>query len=946
MTKGIPAPNTATTPEVDSLASVESASARSRRSTESVLPVLDPVVADSLLGRAQELAGVAGALATSPLVTLTGAPGIGKTRLALASARAQGERVAVVELAPVDDPALLPAALASAVSLQEVPGLSLIETVVSALRRRRLLLVLDSCEHLLPSCARTVETLLAECAQVRVLATSREPLGLKGERVWQVPPLPVPERVDGIDAEELTAYPAVALFVARALEVQVKFTLSAFVAADVAEICRRLDGIPLAIELAAARVETLTPSEIVGRLQDRLGLLSTGGSGPLPRHRTLEAALDWSHALLSASERVLLRRLSVFAGRFGREAAEAVCTGVEVDPPGVSPLLTHLVSKSLLVAEDGSDGQARYRLLETIRAYAGEKLERAGEVAELRTAHARFYLSLAEQAEPELTGPCQERWLEQLEAERSNLRAAFEWSLSRGQTDLALRLAGALVLFWRVRCHFSEGRDLLEAVLSGGEAGPPALTAKVLWGAGFLTFMAGDAIGAIPTLEQSLASFRALGDRQGQARALLILANARQIDDDPSVLEMLEQSAELAREEGDSWCLAHALGVAGFEYARNDEPHHARRVLEECLAVARESGDKQSLRIGLLGLGEVAVGQGAYREAQSLLEEAVAVTGELGEDFGQATALRYLGALALARGDYGRALDLVDQSLDCLPELALAHHRLEALLLLARVAHAQGDRRQARRLLEEASAQATGPSLLRALGELAVDEGDSGEGRRLLEQARTLAEAGGTKRELAKVLHSLGQLSRDEGDPEGAAGLHDEALELHHQLGTLSAIAESLEAAGGLAAAAGQHRHAARLFGAASALRQRGGYARAPWASARYDADRALCRSLPAAELRSAFAHGEALTVEQAVAEATKGLRRVRGTRGWASLTGRELQVAELVGDGLANLEIAERLVIAPETVKTHMSNVFSKLGMTGRSELAREVRSRNGGPR
>jgi predicted ATPase/DNA-binding CsgD family transcriptional regulator/uncharacterized protein HemY len=924
---------------------VQTVTARARRSRDTREQVRPPLAAAGLLGRDDEISGVAGALELSRLVTLIGAPGIGKTQLALAVADGHHDRAAVVEFAPIADPALAPAALASAVSVQEMPGLTLIETIVATFRERRLLLVLDNCEHLLGACAHVVGELLAGCPGVRLLATSREPLGLDGERVWRVPPLLVPEQSDGVDPHAAIAYPAVALFVERAREAQPGFVLTPFLAPDVAEICRRLDGIPLAIELAAARVEGLTPREMVRRLEDRLGLLGAGSHRPLPRHRTLEAALDWSHTLLGASERVLLRRLSVFAGRFGREAAEAVCAGAEVDPPGVSQLLMRLVSKSLLVADNDSGGQVRYRLLETIRAYAGEKLERAGEVAELRTAHAKFYLSLAERAEPELTGPRQEDWLERLEAERSNLRAALEWSLARGEVELALRLAGALVLFWRVRCHFSEGRDLLEAVLSGGHGEQTVLRATALWGSGFLTFMAGDVNSAIPSLEQSLATFRNLEDRQGCARALLILANALQIDEDPSVLELLEESARLAREAGDSWCLAHALGVAGFEYAHNDEPRRARQVLEECLAVARESGDKQSLRIGLLGLGQVAAVQGAYREAQALLEEAAEVTRELGENFGQATALRFLGSLAFGRGDYGRARELLEESLACLPEVAPPEHRPEALVLLASVAHAQGDQGQARRLLDEAGARTRGSGLLHALGRLTVDEGDLSEGRRLFEEAWTLAKANGRKGATAKALHSLGQLSRDDGDPDRAAELHDEALELRRQIGALPAIAESLEAAAGLAAAGGQQRHAARLFGAASSLRDRGGYARAPWESSRYDADIALCRSPPAGELRTAFAHGEALSLEQAVAEAAKGLRRARAAHGWSSLTRRERQVAELVGEGLANLEIAQRLVISPETVKTHLSNIFSKLAMTGRSELAREVRSRNGRP-
>jgi predicted ATPase/DNA-binding CsgD family transcriptional regulator/uncharacterized protein HemY len=899
-----------------------------------------------LLGREEELSGVVKALEVSRLVTLTGAPGIGKTQLALAVADAHRGPVAVVELAPIGDSALVPAALAVALSVQETPGQSLTDTVLTTLRRRRLLLVLDNCEHLLAACRDLVERLLAGCAEVRVLATSREALGLDGEYAWQVPPLPVPAQANGGDPEALMAYPAVELFVNRAGEVQPGFALNGFLASDVADICRRLDGIPLAIELAAARVGTHTPGEIAGRLEDRLSLLSTDGPNPLGRHQTLAAALDWSHALLDARERVLLRRLSVFVGRFELEAAEAICAGGEVGRIGISELLVRLVSKSLLVTDMGSGGQVRYRLLETIRAYATEKLKQAGEAPRLRTAHARFYVTFAEQAEPQLTGPCQEAWLERLEAERANLRASLEWSLCQGQTKSALRLAGALVLFWRVRCHFSDGLDLLEASLSVSRGETSAARAKALWGAGFLRLMAGDPTKAILVLEQSLSCFRKLGDRQGCARALLVLANARQFYNDPSVPELLEQSARLAREAGDHWCLAHALAVAGFESTKHDL-RRARQMLEECLAVAREAGDRQSLRIGLLGLGQVAAGQGVYREAQCLLEEAVEVARSLGEGFSHATALGYLAALALGRGHYGRARALLDEALALLPEPAPPEARLELLLLLAWVALAQGERDRARRLLEEVRARGHGVSLLRALGQLAIEDGNPGEGRRLFEEARKLAQADGRKRELAKALDGLGQLARGEGDPERAAALHDEALELHRQVGELPGIADSLEAMAGLAAAAGHYRHGARLFGAAKALRARGDVAVAPWHSALHEADTDLIRrSLPAREVASAFAEGEALSLEEAVTEASKGPRQTRAANGWPSLTKREQQVVRLVADGLTNPEIAERLVISLTTVKTHVSHIFSKLGMRGRRELAREIRSRDARPR
>ncbi|MCA1701703.1 MAG: AfsR/SARP family transcriptional regulator, partial [Actinobacteria bacterium] len=341
---------------------------------------------------------------------------------------------------------------------------ALVETIVARLARRRLLLVLDNCEHLLGGCAKLIGALLAGCPQLSILSTSREALGVSSERVWELAALPVPEEAEHEAEHKLEALagnPAVGLFVERARAVQPDFSLNAYISPAVVEIVRRLDGIPLAIELAAGRVASLTPQEIAGRLTDRFALLSKATDGEPARHQTLAAALDWSYELLTGPERALLRRLSVFAGAFELEAVEAVCAGGEIEARQGAELLAGLAGKSLVLVQAQSPA-ARYRLLETIRLYAAERLEQAGERAKLRSAHARFYLALAEQAEPELTGAHQEQWLSHLEAERANLRSGIEWSLSQGETEQALRLAGALVLYWRVRCHFSEGRELLD----------------------------------------------------------------------------------------------------------------------------------------------------------------------------------------------------------------------------------------------------------------------------------------------------------------------------------------------------------------------------------------------------------------------------------------------------------------------------------------------------
>lgn len=905
--------------------------------------------ATSFLGRDEHVAELASLLSDDRLVTFTGAPGIGKSRLALevAGALAGGYPggARLVELAPVTEAALVPAAVASALRVPEATGQSLTDTLVARLSQRSVLLVLDNCEHMLGACAKLVDCLLSGCPKLRVLATSREPLAVTGERVWQVPPLPVPSVEDDALPEELAGYAAVRLFVERAAAVQPGFALNTYVASAVAEVCRRLDGIPLAIELAAARVATLTPAEIARRLDDRFDLLTADSGSGRARHQTLQAALDWSYELLSSRERALLRRLSVFVAGFELEAAEAVCSvgtdesGGDVQPGEVPDLLARLVSKSLVVGSPNT----RYGLLETIRAYAGERLEEVGEAAVLRDAHARYYLALAEQAEPELTGPGQAHWLERLEAERANVRSALEWSLSHGRQEWALRLAGALVLYWRVRCHFSEGREFLEVAASASDGRASRLRAKALWGAGFMALMAGDPDQAIPTLQEALDRFRELGDRQGCARVLLILGNCLQYRDDPSVRSLLEESAALAREAGDAWCLAHALGVAGLEHSYREELSAARPLLEECLAVARRSNDKQSLRIGLVGLGLVCVRQGDYPLAESLLEESVAVSRELGETYSEATGLEYLGKLAIGRGDYRRARELVDGALDLMPEVAPPLTHLPLLTLLAEVARAQGDRCDARILFEDAvtrAAPARPFAALQGLGELAAEEGDRGVARALFEEALGLARARGSTEGTADALEGLGELAREVGDLKRAAVLFDEALELRRQLGVAPGIVASVEALAGLDPAAVGYEHSARLLGAAQALREANGYARRPWQSSRYEGIMALIdRALGANGLAAALAEGARLSIEEAVVQVSRRRgRRGRPASGWSSLTKSEQDVAALAAEGLTNAEIAERLLVSPWTVKAHLSHTFEKLGLAGRTELAREV--------
>jgi predicted ATPase/class 3 adenylate cyclase len=482
------------------------------------LPNNLPLQLTSFVGREREQAEVRRLLTTARLVTLTGTGGCGKTRLALqvgaelADAFADG--VWFVDLAPLADPALVPQTVAAVLGVHEVAGRPLLQTVADHLRGRELLLILDNCEHLLDACAQLADALLRACPRLRILATSRELLGVAGESAWRVPSLTLPDARQPPAAASLTQYEAVRLFIERAVAALPTFAVTNQNAPAVAQLCWRLDGIPLAIELAAARVRMLTVEQIAARLDDRFRLLTGGSRTALRRQQTLQAAIDWSYQLLSEEERLLLQRLAVFAGGWTLEAAEAVGVGASIEGADVLDLLGALVDKSLVVAE-GQGAHERYRLLETIRQYAGEKLLEAGEVGPIRDQHRDWYVGLAARAEPELTGPGEEEWLGRLEVEHDNLRAALAWSLE-GDPGVGLRLAASLGGFWARHGHLVEGRRWLEAFLTRAPAPDDPeeqrVRARALRRAGILASDQQDRAAARTFLAESLILFRALGD--------------------------------------------------------------------------------------------------------------------------------------------------------------------------------------------------------------------------------------------------------------------------------------------------------------------------------------------------------------------------------------------------------------------------------------------------
>ncbi|HEY3062718.1 MAG TPA: LuxR C-terminal-related transcriptional regulator [Chloroflexota bacterium] len=627
-----------------------------------------------LIGREQELEAICRALlaADRGLLTTTGTGGSGKTRLALevaATLRKQfADGVWYVELASIVDPALVPMAVATALGLREAPGRPVIETVRRSLRERSLLLVLDNCEHLIDACARLVDDLLSGCPGLRVLATSREPLRMAGELVWRLAGLAAPD-LDSppTDPADLGRFAAVRLFAERARAAQPDFALGPRNARAVGEICTRLGGLPLALELAAARVRVLAPEEIATNLEDSFRLL-TGGNRTAPaRQQTLRAALDWSYDLLSGEERALFRRLALFAGGFNLASAEAVGAEGPIEQTDVLDLLTQLVDKSL-VQDDQADGVARHRLAEPVRQYARERLNDSGEARGTAARHAAHFLAFAEDAEPKLMSADRHRWVARLETEHQNLRSALSWLLSVGDVEAGLRLATALVPFWSNRGHLSEGRIWLERGLTiDGSTVPGARRAKALSGAGMLAMLQIDSPGARPLLEQSLTLCRASGNTQGAADALGMLAHAVHFEGDiPAMVALGEQSLALYREVDDRMGIAGALGQLGHAAWHQQQYPAAWALLQDALALLRELESSWSLWNPFMSithvlwtLGNVARDQADYPTARSLYAEGMVAAQEQGSAFHVAVLLDSFASLAATQGQAARAARLL-----------------------------------------------------------------------------------------------------------------------------------------------------------------------------------------------------------------------------------------------------------------------------------------------
>jgi non-specific serine/threonine protein kinase len=558
-------------------------------------------------------------------------------------------------MSPVADPALVPQALATVLSIREEPGRPPLSTLVDHVRSKHMLILLDSCEHVVTACGQLANTLLRAAPRLHVLVTSREVLAIAGEKTWRVPSLSMPPPPPPpIEADKLDQYEAVGLFLERATAAKPDFAITRQNAAAVQEICERLDGIPLAIELAAARIRMLSVEQIARRLDDRFRLLTGGNRAALPRQQTMRALVDWSYELLLDAERVVFRRLSVFSGGWTLEAAEAVCASDDLDALDVLDLMMQLVDKSLVVAEE-HDGQERYRMLETMRQYALERLAEAGETEEVRGRHFNLFMTMAERATPE---EYDTQMLATLGQEYPNVRGALRWAIDHGDSEQALRLAGALWGFWSVRGFYTEGRAWLQEILTQ-PAATPSTSARV----------------------RALQTASHLANCQGDYGAAAVL---------------LEESRTISEELGDHPALAASLHLLGNIASVQGDLPRARALYEEARQLNRATRHPAAEILNLLQLAEVAFHTGDRLEARSLCQDALKTSRDRGQQWAIARALHVLGRIALAEGDMATAASLHQESLGIQQSLGDQQGQVRSRAALARVALANGDAAAAR----------------------------------------------------------------------------------------------------------------------------------------------------------------------------------------------------------------------------------------------------------
>ncbi len=665
---------------------------RSLETTPNNLP-LQPT---TFIGRDTELAELKALFKAAQLLTLTGSGGCGKTRLGLQLAADSLERFPdgawLVELAPLSDPGLVPRTAATVLGLEEQPGKPITTTLVEHLKDKRALILLDNCEHLLNACAVLAASLARECPHLTILASSREALGIAGEQTYRVPSLSLPDQREAATPASIASFEALQLFVDRCSKVDADFRVTLENAGTLVSICHRLDGIPLAIELAAARVRSLSVEELNRRLDHRFRLLTGGPRTALPRQQTLRSLIDWSYDLLGGPEKVLLQRLSVFAGGWTLDAAERICAGDDVEQCDVLDLMSSLIDKSLVTFEQ-SERLSRYRLLETVRQYARERLVESGGAEAIRARHRDYFVALAEEADDKLLGAEQADSLRRLEDEHDNLRLALEWSHEEAPAQEDLRLCGAMHRFWLTRGYAAEGRQWCARTLAKGVPTESTLEyARVVNSAGSLAWYQTDFRAARPLLEQGLALSRRLDDRLGLARSLNNLGSlAFEQGDYPAAQSLYEESLEVWRELGDQRGAAGLLGNLALVAWERGDLVAARTLSQESLALSREVEDQGRVADALSILGNVACDQGDLATAWAQNQESLAIGRELGDRDCIATALYSLGVVAFLRGELGDARSLYGEAIGIRREIGDRLGLARVLEGMAALAAARGD---------------------------------------------------------------------------------------------------------------------------------------------------------------------------------------------------------------------------------------------------------------
>jgi len=879
-----------------------------------------PAQLTPLIGREQEVAAAC-TLLRSPdvrLVTFTGTGGVGKTRLALQVATNLlddfADGVSFVSLAPISDPDLVIPTIAQKLDVKESGARPLLDLLKAFLKDKHLLLVLDNFEQILLAAPHLTD-LLTSCPHLKLLVTSRAVLHIQGEHEFSVPPLAVPDLKHLPPSDALSHSAAVALFLQRAQAVKPTFQLTSTNARPLAEICVRLDGLPLAIELAAARIKLLSPQALLARLGQRFAVLTSGTRDATARQQTLRHTIAWSYHLLDASEQRLFWRISVFVGGCTLEAIEAVCHGVGDDETDVLNTVSSLIDKSLVQQREQEAGESHFSILETVREYGLERLRESREMEACQRAHALYYLAFAEEAEPQLKGAQQVAWWKRLERAQENLRAALAWLIKQEEGELVLRLSGALWWFWNIRGYWSEGWRWLESALALPQAqGRTARRAKALFGADTFAWRLSNPIDR-SLLEESVAIYRELGEKHDLAEVLSWLGLSWIFQSNHAAARMpLEEGVALAREVRDPWILAKALRSLGTFTMEHRDVNSARHLMEESVTLYREMKDLRELSFSLRMLAEIAMLEGNPTQASALAQESLALARELEGVPDIMTTLYLLARTRSLQGDVEQAVESLEEGLELARDL--------------------GDKGQI-------------ALALLTLGGIVLYQGDLPRAEMCVKESLTLFKELRFTNHLAVALSLLGEIRLLQGDLTQARAICTGAVVQARETEDQYSVGVSLIALAKVTAVEGHPEQAARLFGAAE-LRINPRTEMDSLERAEYErAVEGVRARLGEKVFATAWAGGRTMSPEPALAAQPSKMGSIPAGQLTApsekvptlypdGLTVREVEILRLLAQGLTDAQIAAQLIISPRTVNTHLTSIYGKIQVSSRSAATR----------